>query len=579
MTFRNRRYQTLKAAVLAGASLGVLAASPALAQDADADEQAGTQDRIVVTGSRIARDPNLTAPVPVQSVNTEDITLSGDINIVDVINDLPALIGSNNTADNSGGLGSLGAATLDLRNLGSNRTLTLVDGRRHVAGLAGSASVDVNTIPAALVERVEVLTGGASAVYGSDAVTGVVNFILKDDFEGFDVRAQYNISDDGDGARRFIGGTWGRNFDEGRGNLTFSVSYENFDGIRQGDREHTRGDRVASDWANPLLTIQSADIAQLGLDPLLLGEDLRNLCPSPALGALCDRIDGIPGRSIQPFPRFNLSSYGSLIGVDFYGFEFLAYYPGTPFTDLFDSNLSGLNLGADGLIFDLNNNGVEDCLETVNGTQLQRFGAFAGCHVMRDPAAGVDVFQDGLLAGTQNAFGGDGTGGGRDLQNITPDDERVVLNFTTRYDFTPNIRWFLEAKYAWSETTNDNTGGVNGFFDSMVIEWDNPFIPQELRDPIIQFVNDNPGFTNLDDVNILIGRDITDLGRQLSISERSVFRVVTGFEGEIGDTGLSYELAYNYGRTEADSTNIGLIMDRFYAAADAVIDPSTSNIV
>lgn len=578
---RNHRRTNLRAATLAGASLAVLIAAPVLAQEPDGEDAQASQndDRIVVTGSRIARDPNLTAPVPVQSVNSDDVLLSGDVNIVDVVNDLPALLGSSNTADNAGALGSLGAASLNLRNLGVNRTLTLVDGRRHVAGLAGTSSVDVNTIPSALVERVEVLTGGASAIYGADAVTGVVNFILKDDFDGFDVRAQYGISDDGDAARRFISGAWGRNFDNERGNITASLSYESVDGIRQGDREHTRGDAIASDWANPLFTIQAEDIAQNGLNPLLLGEDLRDLCPDPALGSLCSRIDGIPGRSIQRFPRFNLSSYGSLIGVDFFGFEFLAYYPGTPTTDLFGSAYPGINLGGDGLIFDLNNNGVEDCLETVNGTQLQRFGAFAGCHVMRDPAAGVDVFQDGLLAGTQNAFGGDGTSGGRDLQSLTPDDERVVFNFTTRYDLSPNVSWFLEAKYAWSETVLDQTGVVNGFFDSHVIEWDNPFIPQELRNPIIDFVNDNPGFTSLQDVNILIGRDITDLGRQLDISEREMFRFVTGFEGDVGDTGFSYEVSANYGRTEADSTNVGVILDRYYAAADAVTDPATGEIV
>ena len=547
----------------------------AAAQDTDTGE---TEDTIVVTGSRIARDPNLVAPQPVQSVGAEDVTLSGDINIADVVNDLPALLGSNNTADNANsGVGVQGAATLDLRNLGTNRTLVLVDGRRHVSGQAGTAAVDVNTIPSALVERVEVLTGGASAVYGADAVTGVVNFILKDDFEGTETRAQFGISDYGDAQTFTLQTTIGENFDQGRGNVTVSFAAEDASGIYWGDREHTRGDRPASDWPNPVLFIQQADIDQYGIDQILLGDTISDHCgggslPASAETALCARIDGVAPRAIMDFPRFNLSSYGSLIGVDWFGAEFLADYPNDP--------NSGLNFGADGTIFDFNNNGVDDCLETINGTQLQRFGGFAGCHVARTPGGPADVFQDGLIAGSQNAFGGDGTGTGRDLLSLTPSDRRYTVNFTTRYDVTPNHRWFLEAKYSTSETVTNNTQGVNGFFDSWVIEWDNPYIPQNLRSAITTFVNDNPGYTNLEDVNILVGRDMTDLGRALSTTERETVRIVTGFEGEVGISNFEYEVSLNYGRTDIDSTQEGqLLIDRIYAAADAVIDPATGDIV
>ncbi|TGY89229.1 TonB-dependent receptor [Marinicauda algicola] len=547
---------------------------------AEADVQGSPGDRIVVTGSRIARNPNVVAPVPVQSVDAEDITLSGDVNIVDVVNDLPALIGSSNTADNAGSQGLLGAATLNLRNLGTNRTLTLIDGRRHVPGVAGTAAVDVNTIPAALVQRVEVLTGGASAVYGADAVTGVVNFILRDDFDGADLRAQYNVADDGDAATYYASGTLGRNFDSDRGNVTFNVTYEKRDNLQQGDREHVRGDRVGTDWPHPNLFIQQADIDQYGLDQLLLGDDVAFYCDpgDTTLGAgkdaLCSRADNSPGRLVGPFPRFNLSSYGSLIGVDFYGFEFLAYYPGTPTTDIFGSSYPGIDLGGDGLIFDLNNNGIEDCLETVNGTILQRFGGFAGCHVSRAPGS-IDVFQDGLIAGSQNAFGGDGTYTGRDAIDILPSDERVTLHFTSNYEFTPNLRWFVEAKYSSSETINNGTQGVQAFFDSHVIEWDNPFIPMPLRNAITTFVNDNPGIFVLEDVNILLGRDVTDMGPAITFSDREVFRIVTGFEGQIGQSAFDYEVYANYGETQADTRTTGnILIDRYYAAADVVLDGS-----
>ena len=554
-------------------------------QDAAAETEGPEEpvDRIVVTGSRLMRDPNLISPAPVQSVDATDIELSGDLNVIDVIRDIPALITSFSAADNLNALGSAGAGVLNLRNLGTVRTLTLVNGRRHVAGLAGSAAVDINTIPAALVQRVEVMTGGASAVYGADAVTGVVNFILKDDYEGFDITAQYNLSHEGDADRRLLSGLWGNNFDGGRGNVTVAVTLEDTEGLRQGDRAHTRGDRLASAWPNPVRFIQAADISQFGLDPLLLGSAISDFCAAgdTTLGGardpLCSRIEGAPGFSIRPFGRFNLTSYGSLIGVDFFGFEFLGAYPGPDFE--FFGDPIPVDRGADGLIFDLNNNGVEDCVETVNGTILQRFGFFAGCHVTRAPGAPADVFMDGLLAGSQNAFGGDGTSLGRDGQSITPDDERQILNITTDYELSPSANFFFEGKYARSRTVNDQSQAVQGFFDSHVIRWDNPFIPQNLRSAITEFSNDNPDLFDLQDVNILIGRDMTDLGMRREVTERETYRFVAGLEGEIANTPFTYEISANYGRTSADSEFTGLALDRYYAAADAVVDPATGNIV
>ena len=125
-------------------------------------------EEITVTGSRIARDPNLSGALPVQSVDSEQIRLSGEFSVTDVVNDIPALL-SSVTSENSVDSGtpvqfSDGANVLNLRGMGAERTLVLVNGRRHVGGLQGTASVDVGSIPIKLVERVEVLTGGASAI-------------------------------------------------------------------------------------------------------------------------------------------------------------------------------------------------------------------------------------------------------------------------------------------------------------------------------------------------------------------------------------------------------------------------------
>ncbi|WBY08489.1 TonB-dependent receptor plug domain-containing protein [Sphingomonas sp. 7/4-4] len=225
-------------------------ATPAFAQDtpdpapAQTDTATAAQDQepeteIVVTGSRIAR-PELSLPNPVQVLSAETIEQSGKVNLTDFLVNSPALLGSQTSilsaGSNLSNAQAVGTNLLDLRNLGTARTLVLVDGRRHVAGAPGLAAVDINTIPTDLVEKVDILTGGASAIYGADGVSGVVNFILKKDFEGLRVRGQTSISQRGDAGDRFLAVTAGKNFADGRGNVTFAYEYNQTDRFSQRDR-------------------------------------------------------------------------------------------------------------------------------------------------------------------------------------------------------------------------------------------------------------------------------------------------------------------------------------------------------
>lgn len=141
-------------------------------------------DEITVTGTRIVRD-GYSAPTPVSVISTEEINREAPANISDFVNTLPAVRGSTTAASSNGSLsnGAAGIATVNLRNLGAQRTLVLLDGQRSVPS-ATTGVVDVNTIPQSLIERVEVVTGGASSAYGSDAVSGVLNFILDKDYQG-----------------------------------------------------------------------------------------------------------------------------------------------------------------------------------------------------------------------------------------------------------------------------------------------------------------------------------------------------------------------------------------------------------
>lgn len=179
-------------------------------------------EQIVVTGSRIPR-PNQTSDSPIQTVRQDDFTMTGVPNVEQTLNQLPQLVpGITNTSNNPG----TGAATLDLRGLGSVRTLVLVNGRRWIANDAGGVpEVDVNTIPASLISRVDVVTGGASAVYGSDAVTGVINFVLKDRLSGLHLDATQNITEMGDGRVSSADLSFGASFLGDRAKIIASVGW------------------------------------------------------------------------------------------------------------------------------------------------------------------------------------------------------------------------------------------------------------------------------------------------------------------------------------------------------------------
>jgi len=228
-------------------AISLVAGTSALAQTApntpaatdSTDKQAASASDIVVTGSRIPR-PNLQSPVPVLSVAGDQFFQSGSVSIGDQLNQLPALRSTFSQANSTQFLGTSGLNLLDLRGLGTQRTLVLVNGRRHVAGdiLNTAASVDVNTIPQDMIERVDIVTGGDSAVYGSDAIAGVVNFVLKDHFSGLQVRGQNGISSEGDAGSSFVSVLGGVNTKDGRGNIAVNVEYAHQADLYASERPH-----------------------------------------------------------------------------------------------------------------------------------------------------------------------------------------------------------------------------------------------------------------------------------------------------------------------------------------------------
>lgn len=253
--------------LLAGMAFGAPAMAQAPVQTVPAPQaSSGDEDTVIVTGSRIPQ-ANLQATSPVTQITSEDITNSGVTRVEDLTNQLPQVFAAQGANVSNG---ATGTAQVNLRGLGAVRNLVLINGRRMAYGSPNSAPADLNQIPGALVDRVELLTGGASAVYGSDAITGVVNFIMKDNFEGFQIDGQYggyqhsNDSDDGyirqviaarnatnpsqfrlpdddivDGYSKEISLLFGASSPDGRGNVTAYLSYRNNDAVLQRDRDYS----------------------------------------------------------------------------------------------------------------------------------------------------------------------------------------------------------------------------------------------------------------------------------------------------------------------------------------------------
>ncbi len=322
---------TLSASIRFGSALlAIAAATPALAQPgagqpADPNAAQGDQN-VVVTGSRIRRDP-LDQDQPVTFVDRADLDRTGLSSTAEVLQRLPGSGGAlNSRFNNSGNFGNppdgggvgAGAAEVDLRYLGSRRVLVLVDGLRYVNGASASGvpgSTDLNSIPEGMIERIEVLQAGASAIYGSDAISGVVNIITRQQQEGFAATAQVGVFDAGDGFSQNYGLSWGTGSRDSRTRLVVGVNY-----VKQ--EEVSSGDRDISLFPTPGAT--ACDSSCSSGTPngrfLVLGQNLTLIAPvigrSPTLAdyrpfVTADRFNFAPFNFIQ----IPLERYGGFVNL------------------------------------------------------------------------------------------------------------------------------------------------------------------------------------------------------------------------------------------------------------------------
>jgi outer membrane receptor protein involved in Fe transport len=551
------------------ASVGIAAlavSAPAVAQDAadvedavtttEAEAEAAISQNITVTGSRIRR-PNLDSPVPITSIAAEDLIARGSLSIGDALAELPQLGSTFTQANSTRFIGTAGINRLDLRNLGTARTLVLVNGRRHITSSPGTYDVDTNTIPSDLLERVDIVTGGNSAVYGSDAIAGVVNFVMKTDFEGLRIRGQAGISDESDAASQFVSVTAGKNFVDGRLNISFAGEYANSDQLLNTERDSFTG--AISGFPNftttqPATTYNPAN---------------RTTTPVPNRN-----FDRIPNTTLVSGLRFaQLNGNGMVQTVCPYLTN--AQYDAQTAAER-ARHLQRLALSCSGTT--TVDGRVIPTAFTPTGGGINHFWSFndTGTELIRSvPSADLRPVGGGVIGG----LGSTGLEGGQ----LLPELQRYAGNLFINFDVSPAFQPFLEAKYVRVDSiqgSNQATFATGVLRSSFRI--DNPFLTARARQQIIEINGLDPNSAAVTGGTATFNsfRFNYDLGTRAEDHRRETYRVVLGASGDLSTTGsLRYEVAVNYGRTETFYDTGGNVnIAKYNNATDAARD-ANGNIV
>ena len=501
---------------------------PAPAGTVPAEDAA--RDDIVVTGSRILR-PNLQSANPVTVVSGEQFFETGRTNVGDVLNDLPQLRNTYSQQNSTRFLGTRGLNLLDLRGLGSQRTLVLVNGRRHVAGdiLSSGVSPDINTIPTDLIERVDVLTGGASSIYGSDAVAGVVNFVLKQHYDGIQARGQVGLSKYGDYGNQFASILAGKNFGDGRGNVTVALEFSHTDRAFASGRPNLRqNDGFVVVDTDPAGTANGSD----GVPDRQFFRDIRSATIS--LGGL-----------VSVFQNPATAPCGNMVSA------FTCTYLFQPDGTLIPQTGTRIGIGPNGSYQGGNGyTGREAELITLV-PDLKRYSANLVAHYEISPA--LVPFVEAKYVRTE-AFGSQS--GPFFSQGTTLGDpggrERIRLDnpFLSAQARTLLTQQFL------GTTVNPNTGAA--------------LTPAQLAAQQAAIAAGTFRFG--------LRRNWLDLGARDERIRRETYRVVGGLRGQFNDD-WNYELSVNYGEHKENNVITGNVnVQRYLLAVDTARDPA-GNVV
>jgi outer membrane receptor protein involved in Fe transport len=480
---------------------------------------AGDSTTVVVTGSRLA-SRGFKAPTPVTVVDSQELKLTGTQNLDVLLADTPQFTGSQNnspTANTVQAGSPIGTATLNLRDFGPQRNLVLVNGRRF-AITGPDFTTDINTIPAALVKRIEVVTGGSSAVYGSDAITGVTNFIMKDDFQGVEFDAQ-RTWDQHTGTPTYSAAiTFGGNFDNGRGNLVASLDYLNRGGYTRGQR----GGWAGTTLGDGCVTASSWSATQAGT-PMSVPSGQTCLSAGGRPGLIFSGSSTVPTGRIGNLPVVGSSSSNPALDAALIaaGLQNM-----TTLGAIFDSTGKTVRpYVAPGDAYDLGP------LSYIVTPQVRWMGNVFAHYDFNAHATGyMEMHFSDNTADVQIA---PSSASGNFLVNtnnpyLSPQMQAVLVQLDAREPATTNV---TEGSQTLTTTRNDGLAVVN------------------------------------------LNRRFSDLGGRFATSDHEVFRVALGLRGNLGDPSptflksLKYDLYYTYARTTESDTQSGSIsLSRFQNA-------------
>ncbi len=541
----------------------------------EAVAEAGEVEAVVVTGSRIRRDPT-NAPAPLIQVGREEILQSGATNLVDFLADIPALQSSFTPTDQTtGGLGVGGLSALDLRNLGTARTLVLIDGRRQVGATRGGQVVDVDTIPSLLIENTEIVTGGQSALYGTDAVAGVVNFILRRNFEGVEIDTSLaQLNQEGQLSGR-LSGLVGANLFNDRLNIYAFGEYQRDEEVLDLDIDHfRRGELILNVDSDP-----SAGEADGELDNILIATARTLSFQRGGTLILANQVRPsvgfIPGTTRIADPDFTIANCGAVPTGG-----------GLRTTVLNQAGCTNVQPNLPNTVFTFNADGTG---------RLVNFGTF------QDPQGNsrtINIGGDGLNPNTEFSQGA-----------RFPEQENYRFQTGFNFDVTDAIQLFGQAQYVKDETllrgsqntfftstfqqTPANTvGGITGNSgNTNVYGLDNAFLPANVRQAIL--ANTRPVF-DLRQTVVVGGATVANpaFGAQTGTvadprallqtfgpprpqtNERELERYVIGVRGDRDQLGFvqnfAYEAAYQYSETRFSNVEQAVDSERFFYATDAV---------
>ena len=519
-----------------------------------AQDDSAQLDEIVVTGSRIRRDAT-NAPTPLIQVAREDLLSTGQTTVIDYLATIPALSNSVVPSDTTGtGLGDGGLSLPNLRSLGSNRTLTLVDGRRHVGSSGGQLSVDVDTIPRLLIENIEIVTGGASSVYGADAVSGVLNFILRKDFEGLEIDANYGMINQNGEANQRISALIGHNFFDGRLNVYAHGEYEKVD------------------------EVTSLDIDWLRDAPVRIGTDAD---------PTTNQFDGITdARLFRGVRRMDLPRWGQTTLANAQQ-PSPTSDPDVPFEDCRFSTIGSFSYSP-------------NCYGVTPGKTFWYDGTTA-----RPANFGTRVGNTGNNR-PYNLGDGDGENPAEfSTGSRVPRSEAQRYQIGSTFQVTDDIEFYGEAKYITEETFDlsqptffdidlvDSYGpsSANPIYSvaNFDLRWtDNAFLPQNVKDAIRnnQLIaypapTDTAPGAALGAVNAPLARHSLFGPDRTQENTRELQRYVVGLRGSRDSlwfvNNLDWDIGYTYGEVEVENRERGVDSQRFALAADAIVD--TAGIV